>query len=249
MTEPDALRPRISRRLALAVGVLCLLAGACALWLDGPAAARLDFSQTDGNFLLKFFSNLGEREALLVMLLGVLVISNDVELSLGALTAAGSGSVAASVLKAVVGRPRPHGSSGSFPSGHATAAFAVAFVLARRFPRFRILAYFGAAVISATRVLLNKHYVSDVLAGAALGLAIGAASTWLWPILRRLGQRSWLRWAALCLLVAVVIHTAATSRGMQRYVLCFVLIVGCSLVLGRMVRRWTSASVEVDCPD
>ena len=249
MTEPDALRPRISRRLVVAVGVLCLLAGACALWLDGSAADRLNFSRTDGNFLLKFLSDLREREALLVIFLGVLVVWNDVELSLGALIAAGSGSLIASVLKAVVGRPRPRGDSGSFPSGHATAAFAAAFVLARRFPRFRILAYFGAAVISATRVLLHKHYLSDVLAGAALGLAIGAASAWLWPILRRLGERPWLRRAAFCLLAAVVIHTAATSRGMQLYVLYFVLIVGCSVVLGRAVRRWTSARVELDGPN
>ena len=249
MTEPDALRPRTSRRLVLTVGVLCLLAGGCVLWLDGSAAARLNLSRTNGRYVLKFLSNVGEREALLVIFLGALVIWNEVELALGALIAAGSGSLVASLLKSLIGRPRPDGGDGSLPSGHATAAFAVAFVVARRFPRFRILAYFGALVISATRVLLHKHYLSDIMAGAALGLAIGAASVWLWPALRRLGERSWLRAAAFGLLVFVVIHTAATSRGMQRYVLCSLLVVGCALVLGRMARRRTSEGVEVDGPD
>jgi membrane-associated phospholipid phosphatase len=57
----------------------------------------------------------------------------------------------------------------SFPSGHATVAFAFAAVLARAAPSRRI-AWLGiAAGVAVSRVLLNAHFVSDVLGGAVIG--------------------------------------------------------------------------------
>ena len=57
----------------------------------------------------------------------------------------------------------------SFPSGHATAAFAVATVQSRYHPEQAPWWYLGATAISISRVSLHRHYVHDVVAGAALG--------------------------------------------------------------------------------
>jgi membrane-associated phospholipid phosphatase len=57
----------------------------------------------------------------------------------------------------------------SFPSGHATTAFAVAAALTRAAPARRPLWLAIAGVVGAARVLLNAHFLSDVLGGAMLG--------------------------------------------------------------------------------
>jgi membrane-associated phospholipid phosphatase len=57
----------------------------------------------------------------------------------------------------------------SFPSGHATLAFATAAALAIFLPRWRAGFYIVAAMVAAERVLENAHYVSDVVAGALVG--------------------------------------------------------------------------------
>lgn len=73
-------------------------------------------------------------------------------------------------LKTITHEKRPDGSdTKSFPSGHATAAFAVATMQAHYHPRQAILWYAGATAISASRVKLHRHYTHDVIAGAAVG--------------------------------------------------------------------------------
>jgi undecaprenyl-diphosphatase len=64
----------------------------------------------------------------------------------------------------------------SFPSGHAATSFAIATVLALAFPPLVPLFLAMATAIAVSRVALGLHYVSDVVAGAALGAATGAAS-------------------------------------------------------------------------
>ena len=61
----------------------------------------------------------------------------------------------------------------SFPSGHATIAWAMAIVLSRKEPKWRWLFYTLAFLISFSRIYLGKHYPLDVVAGALLGTAIG----------------------------------------------------------------------------
>ncbi len=61
----------------------------------------------------------------------------------------------------------------SFPSGHATISFAVALVLAKRYPGGRYFFYLTAVLVAASRVWLGSHYPSDVTAGALLGLGVG----------------------------------------------------------------------------
>jgi undecaprenyl-diphosphatase len=61
----------------------------------------------------------------------------------------------------------------SFPSGHALNAFALASVLALGYPPAAPLALALAANVAASRVVLGLHWLSDVVAGAAVGAAIG----------------------------------------------------------------------------
>jgi len=57
----------------------------------------------------------------------------------------------------------------SFPSGHATAAFAVATMESEFHPNEAPLWYGGAALIADSRIELHRHHWGDVIAGAALG--------------------------------------------------------------------------------
>lgn len=65
---------------------------------------------------------------------------------------------------------------GSFPSGHTMAAFSVATVISRRYPKHRrwlpYVAYGLAGVVGFSRVTLSSHFPSEVFAGAALGYSI-----------------------------------------------------------------------------
>jgi membrane-associated phospholipid phosphatase len=71
----------------------------------------------------------------------------------------------------------------SFPSAHATASLAAATAMGRVQPRARLPLYALATAMCLTRPYLGMHYPSDVLAGAALGIGVGA----FWPGLRDRG--------------------------------------------------------------
>ena len=79
-------------------------------------------------------------------------------------------------LKTAVNRKRPNGSDYSFPSGHTAGAFSVAPVLHHHFGwKVGIPAYAAAALAGLGRMEDRRHYLSDVLFGAAIGLAAGEA--------------------------------------------------------------------------
>jgi hypothetical protein len=79
-------------------------------------------------------------------------------------------------LKVSVNRTRPNGNSDSFPSGHSITAFCFAPVVAKYGGvELGIPAYALATVTALARVEGGYHYISDVIAGATLGIVIGNA--------------------------------------------------------------------------
>jgi membrane-associated phospholipid phosphatase len=74
----------------------------------------------------------------------------------------------------------------SFPSGHATTAFAALVAIGVVFPRARPVLWIYALLIAASRIVVTAHYPSDVIAGAAFG-AFGALWVRDWFAVRRLG--------------------------------------------------------------
>jgi hypothetical protein len=73
-------------------------------------------------------------------------------------------------LKRLVREKRPDSDErDSFPSGHATAAFAAATMLSQYQPKQKLLWYGSASLIAWSRVKKKRHYWHDVVAGAAVG--------------------------------------------------------------------------------
>ena len=104
------------------------------------------------------------------------------------------------ILKIMVGRGRPRtveeegwfafqpfiidSDFASLPSGHANTVFVLATLLVLAWPRWRVLIWSIAAWLAFTRVLIGAHFLADVIAGAALGIA---STLWLRHWLDRTG--------------------------------------------------------------
>ena len=90
------------------------------------------------------------------------------------------------ILKNIVGRIRPYEvidglnclvgvqKDPSFPSGHTTSSFAVAWIIIKKLPKkFGIPALILAALIALSRLYVGVHYPTDVLAGVFIGILLG----------------------------------------------------------------------------
>ncbi len=75
------------------------------------------------------------------------------------------------LLKRTVRKQRPNnGNNQSFPSGHTSASFQGATFIHKRYGfKYSVPAYLGAVFVGWSRVYAQKHYTSDVLAGAIIG--------------------------------------------------------------------------------
>lgn len=100
------------------------------------------------------------------------------------------------ILKPLIARPRPaeyvgaiileaaSNGSFSFPSGHATIAWALAPILAEKEPRWRWGLYALAFLISFSRIYIGKHFPLDVAVGGLLGWIIGKGALHITTILK-----------------------------------------------------------------
>ncbi|HRF56007.1 MAG TPA: phosphatase PAP2 family protein [Campylobacterales bacterium] len=114
---------------------------------------------------------------------------------------AGSG-IVADILKFILGRARPelyfseqiYGAKFiglyalyfSFPSGHAATAFSLATAIAFFKPKFTVFLYSTAALIAFSRIAIGAHYMSDVVAGAYIGVVF---ALWLKASMESRGYR------------------------------------------------------------
>jgi membrane-associated phospholipid phosphatase len=78
------------------------------------------------------------------------------------------------LLKVTVARPRPDtGAPSSFPSGHTSSAAGLAMLLWRRYGwEAGLPAALLAMLVGASRIQDGRHYLSDVLAGAIVGVSL-----------------------------------------------------------------------------
>jgi membrane-associated phospholipid phosphatase len=82
-----------------------------------------------------------------------------------------------SIFKSTFRRERPDGSNAlSFPSGHTSSAFAMATVAEKHYGwKVGVPSYLAASAIGFSRISNHRHYLSDVLAGATLGVITARA--------------------------------------------------------------------------
>lgn len=94
------------------------------------------------------------------------------------------------LVKNGVQRPRPdHSGFNSFPSGHTASAFAAAEFLYQEYkgvsPWYGYAGYFVATATGTLRMYNNKHWFSDVVAGAGFGIASTKIAYLVYPYIRR----------------------------------------------------------------
>ena len=96
-------------------------------------------------------------------------------------------------LKSAITEARPDGSAKTFSSGHTATAFFGATVLAHEYrdshPELVIAGYTLAAATGALRIANNKHWVTDVLMGSAIGIASAELAYVLYPKVRTQWQK------------------------------------------------------------
>ena len=93
-------------------------------------------------------------------------------------------------LKKITKEQRPDGSGfNSFPSGHTATAFAAAEFMRQEYkdvsPWYGIAGYGAAASTAILRLYNNKHWVSDVVAGAGFGILSTKLAYWIYAIIKR----------------------------------------------------------------
>ena len=196
--------PLLARRLGALLAAASMASVVSYYAFDQTVAASLAGALTQGvKPLFRILSHLGDAGIYIVagalLWLWARLMRTDLRVRQAGLllmvgVAAGAGG--AELLEYVLGRARPDllisaGTYGffplkfahhfnSFPSSHAAGAFAAATVLAFVWPRGRA-AFFALAVLAGlSRVMLNAHFISDVIGGAFVGGALAlVVCVWL----------------------------------------------------------------------
>jgi membrane-associated phospholipid phosphatase len=148
-------------RLSAACAACAVLFAAAPTLADSPARQASNFASGSGNIIY------------LAAAVGLPLLSDGKHGTTHALRAAdaiGTSVIIGEGLKNLFHEKRPDSNAhDSFPSGHATAAFAAATVESDLHPHETALWFTGATLISYSRIRLHRHYPRDVIAGALLG--------------------------------------------------------------------------------
>ena len=194
--------PAETRRLSFSLPLGLALIGASQTGAESGGGDLLAARRFEGwstgpwHGAAELFTTLGDAETAAVLIGGTYLISRWTGNRRLERTASLSGealintAIYVGVLKRVTRRTRPGGSNGeffvsnptagqeptSFPSGHATGAFAIVAIFASEYRERRWVpwvSYGTASLIALSRVALGRHFPSDVLTGAILGQSIG----------------------------------------------------------------------------
>ncbi len=171
-------------------------------WINGQAGtnAVLDAST-------KWIAGWGEDAFIGIVVVWFLIgwirgSARDRQGAITALIGAGAALLANQIIIQVWTRPRPfvahpdtvnvllsHSADPSFPSDHASPAFAIALVLVAFHRKLGALALLLAILISYSRVYVGDHYPGDVAAGAVVGAVVAfVLLTWLDSTMIALGR-------------------------------------------------------------
>lgn len=198
---PRASRSIGNRLLAVSLFLLVLSAVSWNLWDRSIADWAFHLPRSWANAAGRL-SALGEGVywIVLVFAIGLTAVVRKKEAvaawALQAAAAIAGAGLAANVLKVIAGRARPRALDegvwgfhffevgyrfASFPSGHAAIAAAVATSICLARPAAWPLAALLWMLLAGGRVLTGSHFVSDVLAGGAVGIAVSVLfSRWAW---------------------------------------------------------------------
>ena len=166
-------------------------------WITGPADEITNFGLS-GRFLYPL--------GIILLIVAALVrpslaaVTQDVLVAVATRTgflfiAIAAPSLFDTIVKRLIGRARPYMGEhdnpflykpfiwlpeySSMPSGHATTAAAAAIAFGAIWPRLRPVMWLYAVLIMLTRVVMNVHHPSDVIAGALVGI-VGALMVRRW---------------------------------------------------------------------
>ena len=184
-----------TRTYAAVLAALAALVAASRLDFIGGHFPQYSIASPFAQFLSKVIGNGGVLFAVAAVIYFIVSRRGDTGLKAAgssAVKAIVASSIAVQALKFAFGRPRPayadtpvttmldpsvllrsSGRFDSFPSGHTTVSFAVAYAIGTQYPRLRPLLYALASLVGLSRVYIGAHYPSDIAGAAILGVIIG----------------------------------------------------------------------------
>ncbi|MEO0275852.1 MAG: phosphatase PAP2 family protein [candidate division WOR-3 bacterium] len=126
--------------------------------------------------LMEYISNSCEKENYFLFINSYIIFKNDLKPLYITSSSLFITYFITYLLKGITNRERPTGNSSrwnsSFPSGHASSAFAFANSFSKIEKKYKIPLFIWALSVSFSRIYLRKHWFTDTVAGAGIGLII-----------------------------------------------------------------------------